>query len=73
MYGGTYRNITTRVLSCWEARQVIKGFQRQVIEKRRSSGTVRGLYCKYLSRGYEKADHRCTGYGGRVVRWQLAV
>ena len=73
MYGGTYRNITTRAVSCWEARKVIKGWQTQVIARGKTSGWVRGLKCKYVSRGYEQADHRCTGSSGRVGRWQLAV
>lgn len=70
MYGGIYRNITTRVVGCWEARQVIKAWQ-GLVGRGRYNGNARGMYCRRTKTGYETADVRCTAYGGRVVRWQL--
>ncbi len=72
MYGGIYRNITTRVVSCGEARRVMKAWQR-FIGRGRYNGTVRGMYCRRTLTGTETADVRCTAGSGRVVRWQLGT
>ncbi len=62
-------NITTRNVSCFEARRVVRRWSNTVAQSG-GSGRVRGLYCRYRSTGYESGDIRCTGSGSRVVRWQ---
>ena len=62
---GTY-NITSRVLTCAEARRVVRGADRV----RRFRARVRGLRCRLVDQGWEYTDVRCTGTRGRVVRWQ---
>jgi hypothetical protein len=58
-------NITSRVVSCREARRVARAW----------TGTgrvtrVRGFTCRYRDTGYEAGDIRCTRSGDGVVRWQ---
>lgn len=64
-------NITTRQASCREGRRVVRRWNRTAAQQG-GSGRVRGLYCRYRDIGYEAGDIRCTGSGGRVVRWQTA-
>lgn len=64
-------NITTRKVSCREARRVVRRWSRTVAQSG-GDGRVRGLYCRYRDTGYEAGDIRCTGSRGRVVRWQTA-
>ena len=61
-------NITSRVVSCGEARRVVRRWN-NTAARRGGSGRVRGLYCRYRNLGYEAGDIRCTA-GRRVVRWQ---
>jgi hypothetical protein len=61
-------NITSRVVSCPEARRVVRRWNNTVAQ-RGGDGRVRGLYCRYRNIGYEAGDIRCTA-GRRVVRWQ---
>jgi hypothetical protein len=56
-------NITTRSVTCTEARRVVRGWGR-------GNGPVRGMTCRYHDTGYEAGDIRCTGSRGRVVHWQ---
>ena len=62
-------NITTRVVGCTRAKRVIRSWNRGAA-RRGGNGYARGLYCRYRDTGYEAGDIRCTGTGGRVVRWQ---
>lgn len=72
MYGGIYRNITARAVSCWEARQVMKAWQR-LVGTGRYNGMARGMYCRKTKTGYESANVRCATRGGRLVRWQIGT
>lgn len=65
-------NITTRRVSCSEARRVVTAWGSSAAKRRSGSGPVRGLYCRYRDTAYEAADIRCTGSRGRVVRWQTS-
>jgi opacity protein-like surface antigen len=60
--------ITSRVVSCPEARRVVRRWNNTVAQ-RGGNGRVRGLYCRYRNIGYEAGDIRCTA-GRRVVHWQ---
>jgi hypothetical protein len=62
-------NITTRKVSCVEARRVVRRWNNTAAQ-RGGDGRVRGLYCDFRELGYEVGDIRCTGSRGRVVRWQ---
>ena len=62
-------NITTRNVSCREARRVVRRWN-HTVARRGGTGRVRGLYCRYRDTGYEAGDIRCTGSRRRVVRWQ---
>jgi hypothetical protein len=62
-------NITTRKVRCVEARRVVRRWNNTTAQEG-GDGRVRGLYCIYSNIGYEAGDIRCTGSGGRVVRWQ---
>jgi hypothetical protein len=64
-------DITTRKVSCVEARRVVRRWNNTVAQ-RGGDGHVRGLYCDFRELGYEVGDIRCTGSRGRVVRWQTA-
>jgi len=55
-------NVTTRRAGCTTARRVSR--------KAYLGNTYRGWRCRYVARGYESADIRCTRSRGRVVRWQ---
>jgi hypothetical protein len=66
-------NITTRSVSCREARGVVRGWNNGPARHSGGNGPVRGLYCRYRSLGFEAADIRCTGSRGRVVHWQTGV
>jgi hypothetical protein len=60
-------NITTRLVSCREARSVIRRWNRT---NARRVGVFR---CRYRSIGYEAGDVRCVqraAHGTAVVRWQ---
>jgi hypothetical protein len=61
-------NITSRVVSCLEARRVVRRWN-NTVARTGGDGRVRGLYCRYRDTGYEAGDIRCTA-GRRVVRWQ---
>lgn len=63
-----FRNITTRSVSCWEAKKVVAGW---VSSSSRPTRYVRGFTCKTLATGLDFADVRCTAGEGRVVRWQV--
>jgi hypothetical protein len=65
------RHITTRKVSCVEARHVVRRWNNSVAQ-RGGDGRVRGLYCDFRELGYVAGDIRCTGSRGRVVRWQIA-
>jgi len=60
-------NITTRVVTCREARKVVKAWVG------RGTVRVRGLNCRYRDLAHELGDIRCSGSGGRVVHWQTGV
>ncbi len=64
-------NLTTRRVACAEARRVVRRWN----ATNEGDGTtyVRGLSCTFRSLGHEAGDIRCTGSGGRVVRWQTGV
>jgi hypothetical protein len=64
-------NITTRKVSCVEARRVVRRWNNTVAQQG-GDGRVRGLYCDFRELGYEVGDIRCTGSRGRVVRWQTS-
>jgi hypothetical protein len=64
-------NITTRRVSCPEARRVVRRWNRTAAQG--GSPYVRGLYCRFREIGHEAGDIRCTGRGRRVVRWQTGV
>jgi hypothetical protein len=64
-------NITTRKVSCVEARRVVRRWNNTVAH-RGGDGRVRGLYCDFRELSYEVGDIRCTGSRGRVVRWQIS-
>lgn len=62
-------NITSRNVSCREARRVVRRWSNTTAQ-RGGNGRVRSLYCRYRDTGYEAGDIRCTGSRSRVVRWQ---
>jgi hypothetical protein len=64
-------NITTRKVSCLEARRVVRRWNNTVAQQG-GDGRVRGLYCDFRELSYEVGGIRCTGSLGRVVRWQTA-
>lgn len=63
-------NITTRVVSCSEARRVTRSWNNGPARNGSGNGRVRGLDCRYRDTGQEAGDIRCTGAAGKVVRWQ---
>jgi hypothetical protein len=65
-------NITTRKVSCPEARRVVRRWNNTVAQQG-GDGRVRGLNCDFRELGYEVGDIRCTGSRGRVVRWQTST
>ena len=62
-------NITARVVSCREARRVVRAWNLGAA-RQGGGGYSRGLNCRYRDTGYEAGDIRCTGNRRRVVRWQ---
>ena len=61
---GTW-NVTSRVVGCRTARRVaLHAYPHH---------RYRGWHCRYVSRGEEFADVRCTKSGGRVVRYQAGA
>lgn len=61
-------NITSRVVSCLEARRVVRSWSQNSARP-----LIRGLRCRYRNTGYESGDIRCSGSRGRVVHWQTGV
>ncbi len=61
-------NLTTRRVSCSEARRVARRWVATWQED--GSTPVRGFNCRHRLIGYENTDVRCTRRGGRVVRFQ---
>ncbi|MCK9248616.1 MAG: hypothetical protein M0P31_06520 [Solirubrobacteraceae bacterium] len=64
-------NITTRKVSCAEARRVVRAWNRGPAQGR--GNRARGLRCRYRDVRHELGDIRCTGSRGGVVRWQTGV
>lgn len=60
-------NITAKVVTCTQARRLVK---RVMQSTARHFG---GMTCRRKVTGYEGSDIRCTGSGGRVVRWQAGA
>ena len=65
-------NITTRIVTCSEARRVVRAWNKTAA-KRGGNGRVLSYYCKYRDIKWEAGDIRCTATGGRVVHWQTGV
>lgn len=59
--GAAIVNLTTRRVSCASARRMVTGITRM------SSYAMR---CRNVTTAWEYADVRCTGRGGRVIRYQ---
>ena len=59
--GSGIYNLSTRKVSCSSARRMVSGVTRM------NSYAFR---CRQRELGYEHFDVRCTGDGGRVIRYQ---
>jgi hypothetical protein len=64
-------NITSRNVSCQDARRVVRRWNKTAAQQPGGDGWVLGLYCNYRDTGYEAGTIRCSR-SGRVVRWQTA-